>query len=212
MEALRLSGTRRIAVVSLFSALAIATDYAMLPLANVKLMDSIVFVSSMVFGLGIGASVGALTWLVYGSVNPQGSAGGILLAILIASETIYALLGYLARRWTSLDEAGLSSTRLFWGSLGLMGAFVYDLGTIITPALISGVSPLIAFATLVPAIPFMLAHEISDFAFFAIAAPAMYGAVLRVGRQKVGWTSIKKPGDTPHSVNSLAGPDTVKSA
>jgi hypothetical protein len=207
VEALRLSGTGRIAAVSVFSALAIATDYAMLPLTNVKLMDSIVFVSSMAFGLGVGVSVGALTWLVYGSVNPQGPDGGFLLVILIASETIYALLGYLARRWTNLDEAGIPSTRLFWGSLGLMGAFVYDFATIIPPALISGVSPLTAFATLVPAIPFMVAHEMSDFAFFAIAAPAMYGAVLRVGRQKVGWTSIKKPGATPHSVDSLAGSD-----
>src|SRR5712691_7455618 len=70
----------------MFTALAIATDYAMLPLANIKLMDSIVFVSALAFGLGVGVSVGTLTWLVYGSVNPLGSSGGLLLVILIVSE------------------------------------------------------------------------------------------------------------------------------
>lgn len=174
----------RIAVVSLFTALAVATDYAMLPLTNVKLMDSIVFVSSLAFGLGVGISVGALTWLVYGSVNPLGSAGGILLLILIGSETVYAFLGYVARRWMSLDEASLPSASLFWGSLGLVGAFVYDLNTIITPGLMSGAPLYVAVGSLVPAIPFMLAHEISDFVFFAAVAPALYGAIVKVGRLK----------------------------
>lgn len=56
-----MSGARRVAVVSVFTALALTTDYAMLPLPNVKLMDTIVFVSGMVFGLPVGISVGALT-------------------------------------------------------------------------------------------------------------------------------------------------------
>lgn len=173
-------------MISLFSALAIATDYAMLPLVNVKLMDSIVFVSSLAFGLGVGVSVGALTWLVYGSVNPLGSAGGLLLVILILSETIYAFFGYMAQKWFSSGEIGIQSKSLLWGSLGLMGALIYDLNTIITPALIAGVPFAVALASLIPAIPFMLAHEISDFAFFATVAPALYSAVFKVIRPRTG--------------------------
>jgi hypothetical protein len=70
MDVLRVAGTRKVAAISMFTALAVATDYAMLPLANVKLMDSIVFVSALAFGLEVGVSVGALTWLVYGEINP----------------------------------------------------------------------------------------------------------------------------------------------
>ncbi len=184
MKGPHLVATQRIAVISVFTALAITTDYAMLPLANIKLMDSIVFVSALAFGLGVGISVGALTWLVYGSVNPLGSAGGPLLVILIVSETIYAFLGYLAQRMFNFDETNVPARSLFWGSLGLMGAFVYDLNTIITPTLIAGVPFAVALASLVPAVPFMLAHEISDFAFFATAAPALFFAIRKVAKTK----------------------------
>jgi hypothetical protein len=180
LKALPLSRTRRIAVISLFTALAIATDYAMLPLSNIKLMDSIVFVSSLAFGLGVGASVGALTWLVYGSVNPLGPDSGFLLVLLIVSETVYAFLGSAARRMLGFEESRIPVRSLFWGALGLIGAFLYDLNTIVTPALVAGEPPAAAFASLLPAAPFMVAHEVSDFVFFATVAPALYLAVRRV--------------------------------
>ncbi len=171
----------------MFTALAISTDYAMLPLANIKLMDAIVFVSALAFGLSVGVSVGALTWLVYGSVNPLGSAGGPLLVILIVSETIYAFLGCFARRLFSFDKASMPTRSLFWGSLGLIGAFLYDINTIVTPTLIVGVPFAVALASLIPAVPFMLAHEISDFAFFATAAPALFIAIRRVTKIRSGY-------------------------
>ena len=180
MEPPHLRGTQKVAVIALFTALAITTDYAMLPFANIKLMDTIVFVSALVFGLETGVSVGALTWLVYGSVNPLGSAVGPLLVILIASETIYALLGSLARRVFSFEAAGIPARSLFWGCLGLVGAFVYDIITILGPTMLTGVSFGVAVTSFVPAIPFMLAHEISDFAFFATAGPILVGAIFKV--------------------------------
>jgi hypothetical protein len=191
LEPLRLRGTQKVAMVSLFTALAVATDYAMFPLANIKLMDTIVFVSAVVFGLSIGVSVGALTWLVYGSVNPLGPAGGSLLVILIVSETVYAFLGCLARKGFGFHEAGIPARSLFWGSLGLMGAFAYDLNTIITPTMLAGVPFTVALASLLPAVPFLLAHEVSDFVFFATVGPALVGAILKVARSKGGMVNLR---------------------
>ena len=176
------------ATVSLFAALAISTDYAMFPLFNIKLMDTIVFVSALAFGLNVGVSVGALTWLVYGSINPLGSDGGVLLVILIVSETVYAFLGVLARRMSGFDFASLPEKSLLWGSMGLIGAFVYDLATIITPTVLSGASFAVAVASLPLAVPFMLAHELSDFVFFATAGPLLVGVILRVARTRTGIT------------------------
>lgn len=68
----------------------------------------------------------------------------------------------------------------------MVGAFVYDLSTIITPALIAGISFGVAFASLVPAIPFMLAHEISDFAFFATVAPLLVVSIGRIAKRNFG--------------------------
>jgi hypothetical protein len=193
LDAFVARGSRKVAAVSMFTALAVATDYAMLPLANVKLMDSIVFVSAMTFGLEVGASVGALTWLVYGEINPLGPDGGLLLLILIGSETIYALLGYLVRRTLSFDKFGIPTRSLLWGSLGLIGAFVYDLITIVTPGLLSGAPTQTLVLWMVPAAPFMLAHEISDFVFFATAAPALYGAINKVVRRQMGAAAVTPP-------------------
>ncbi len=184
MQPLRLAGTQKVAITAMFAALAISTDYAMLPLTNVKLMDTIVFVSGLTFGLEVGISVGALTWLVYGTINPYGSAGGLLLVILIVSETVYAFLGCLARKTFSFDGTGIAARSLFWGSLGSIGAFLYDLNTIITPTLLSGFPLSVAFASLIPAIPFMLAHEVSDFVFFSTIGPVLAAATLKIARSR----------------------------
>jgi len=180
MRPILLSRTRKVAVISIFTALAIATDYAMFPLTNIKLMDSIVFVSSLAFGLPVGVCVGSLTWLVYGTVNPLGAAGGPLLLLLMVSETVYAFLALGARRISGLEGGGLPVRSLSWGALGLIGAFLYDLNTIITPSLLIGEPVKAALASLLPAAPFMIAHELSDFVFFAVAAPALYAAIRRV--------------------------------
>jgi hypothetical protein len=198
-----------LAIVSLFTALAISTDYAMLPLANIKLMDTIVFVCALVFGLNVGVSVGALTWLVYGSVNPLGAAGGPLLVILIVSETVYAFLGCLARKIFSFDEAGIPARSLFWGSLGLVGAFLYDLNTIITPAVLVGVPFTVALVSLLPALPFLLAHEVSDFVFFATIGPILVSAILKIVRSKGGMAKIQAIAKTSFQAYDNHKPETL---
>jgi uncharacterized membrane protein len=184
LTGLPISRTRKVALVAMLTALAVATDYAMLPLANVKLMDSIVFVASLAFGLEVGVSVGALTWLVYGEVNPLGPDGGVLLLVLIGSETVYALLGYFARRFFDPDRTSLPARSLLWGSLGLIGAFTYDLITNVVPPLLAGDSLSASLLFLVPGAPFMLAHEVSDFVFFSAVAPLLYGAIRKVARRQ----------------------------
>ena len=197
MDVLRVAGARKVAAISMFTALAVATDYAMLPLANIKLMDSIVFVSALAFGLEVGVSVSALTWLVYGEINPLGPDGGLLLLVLVGSETIYAFLGCLVRRSLDQDQVGFPTRSLLWGSLGLIGAFVYDLITNVAPGLLAGMPPGQAVFLLVPGAPFMVAHEVSDFVFFAIVAPLLYGAIRVVLRRQMGAVSGR-----PHILDS----------
>lgn len=184
MTCLAVSRTRKVALVAMLTALAVSTDYAMFPLANVKLMDSIVFVASLAFGLEVGVSVGTLTWLVYGEVNPLGPDGGVLLLILIASETVYAVLGWGVRKFLDPDRSSFPARNLLWGSLGLIGAFVYDFTTIVVPYLLVGQGLVESVAGLLPAAPFMLAHEASDFVFFSTVAPLLYVAVRKVARRQ----------------------------
>ncbi len=80
-------------LVAVFAALALATNYALIALPNIKLMDALVFIAAFLFGLRLGIGVAALTWLVYGFVNPYGQADFVLLSFLIAGECFYAVAG-----------------------------------------------------------------------------------------------------------------------
>jgi multisubunit Na+/H+ antiporter MnhG subunit len=64
------------------------------------------------------------------------------------------------------------------------------LNTIITPTMLAGVPFKVALASLLPAIPFMLAHEIADFVFFATAGPVLVSAILKASRAKGGTTKL----------------------
>ena len=103
-----------------------------------------------------------------------------MLFLLMCSEAIYAVLGCAARRMLGIDGSSIPVRSVLWGSLGLIGAFLYDLSTIIAPSLMIGEPARVALASLIPAAPFMIAHELSDFVFFAVAAPALYSAIRRV--------------------------------
>jgi uncharacterized membrane protein len=186
---LKLMRTQKIAVTSLFTALALATDYAMIPLVNIKLMDSIVFVSALAFGLTVGVSVASLTWLVYGTVNPWGAATGFWLPFLMVSEMIYALFGSLVARKVEIGSYKLPEKSLLFGFLGFIGAFLYDMNTIVTPELFAGMSPLAVLASLPLATLFLVNHEVSDFIFFATAAPALYKIVTKVVKSNAVETS-----------------------
>jgi hypothetical protein len=52
------------------TAACLSTNYLLIGVTNVKFMDLIVFVSGIVFGPFVGASIGVLTWLVYRYPEP----------------------------------------------------------------------------------------------------------------------------------------------
>ncbi|MDE2861169.1 MAG: hypothetical protein OYI31_00055 [Chloroflexota bacterium] len=71
----------------------LASNYALASQPNVKLFDLLVFAAGFTLGLRRGTLVAAGAWLVYGTFNPWGAAGPLLLATLMASECVYALAG-----------------------------------------------------------------------------------------------------------------------
>ncbi|MGA9387273.1 MAG: hypothetical protein WBV70_00410, partial [Candidatus Bathyarchaeia archaeon] len=53
--------TVKIALIATFCALAIGTDYALVGVPNVKLMDLIVFLGGFLFGSVVGSSIGIVS-------------------------------------------------------------------------------------------------------------------------------------------------------
>ena len=86
------------AVIAVFAALSLGTNYVLIGFANVKLMDSLVFLASFLFGLRVGIGVAISTWTVYGFVNPNGQDDLILLSFLMVGECFYALSAAILQR------------------------------------------------------------------------------------------------------------------
>jgi len=179
--------TYKVTVTSMLSAVTVASNYALFPLFQIKLMDPIVFVSAYLFGLRVGCSVAAITWLVYGTLNPLGSAGFPLLLILIAGEMFYAISGsLLARVWGGFTDfnfrSGLLGRSLTLGVIGLLSAFAYDLWTNAVDGLLIYWSVQGVVLRILSGIYFATVHEVADFFLFAFIVPVLILAIRRAAR------------------------------
>lgn len=173
-----LSSARRASVIAMMTAACVSTNYMLIGVVNVKFMDLIVFVSGFVFGPLIGASVGILTWLVYGTLNPYGFSLPILLATC-TGESIYGIIGgLLGSKQTKVNHEAVSDypwlINVKFAIVGFLLTFVYDLFTNIVSGLVAGIPlPVV----LISGIPFAIAHEISNTAFFFVGASLLIRAI-----------------------------------
>jgi uncharacterized membrane protein len=94
----------RTALIPVFTALSLATNYAMIDIPNVKLMDAFVFIAAFLFGLKVGLGTAISTWAVYGFINPYGQDDATLLLFLMAGECLYAIAGVLLSRTSVARE------------------------------------------------------------------------------------------------------------
>jgi hypothetical protein len=169
--------TIKIAVIAMFCALSIGTDYGLYGLWNIKPMDFIVFVAGFCFGSVVGVSVGLISWTVYGTLNPQGFVLPVLLATMF-SETIYGIAGGFLRKWlTDLTGEWWKASVLF-ASVGTLLTLIYDVITNIVFGLTVGWN--VFFAVVVGFVPFGLAHEISNLVFFGIGSVPVISAINEV--------------------------------
>jgi len=167
--------TFKIAVIATLVALSIATNYLLIGVHNVKPMDFIVFVGGFCFGPLIGASIGVLSWLVYGAVNPYGFVPQVWFATMLA-ESIYGVVGGFLGK--SLASTKMGSQRLklsvFFATVGFLPTVIYDLITNVVYASSFDV-PIIA-AIFVGA-PFTVLHEVANAAIFGVCSVPMITAL-----------------------------------
>lgn len=158
--------TVRIAAIAILSALSIGTNYALVGIPNVKLMDLIVFVSGFLFGSFIGAFVGILSWSIYGVLNPYGFVPQIWVATML-SEAIYGVAGGLIHKANANFNGKSLNHMIFLGNLGFLLTLFYDLLTNIAYAHVLGQNILVA---MIVGAPFTLTHELSNALLFGICS------------------------------------------
>jgi len=177
--------SKTLSFVAIMTALCVGSNYALIGVPNVKFMDLFVFVSGYLAGSLSGMTVGFLTWLVYGTLNPYGFDLPTLLATSIG-ETIYGIAGGLMARSglrLSSDPSAALTERSYWGTslrLGMLGfllTFAYDLFTNVVTGTVFGI-PLVLW--IVQGVPYTVAHEVSNFFFFLAGGNVLINAIRRI--------------------------------
>jgi len=165
-------------VVATFTALILATNYALIGIPNVKLMDLLVFIAGFRFGCLVGASVGVLSWCIYGTLNPYGFSLPILISTSLG-EAVYGLVGGLLRISipNPMNKVKWFAFSLKLGVLGFLLTFLYDLETNLVFAYTFGVPVPVALAM---GVPFAVTHEVSNALLFALAGPPIVFALKKL--------------------------------
>ena len=170
------SPSKKASIIAVMTATCVASNYALLGFTNVKIMDFIIFVSGFVFGPFTGALIGVMTWMVYGTLNPYGFSLPILVATA-SSEALYGVLGGILGDRTIHFEGRPLLTNLKFAIVGFLLTFLYDLITNVASALTVGIPIEVA---LISGIPFSIAHELSNAAFFFVGAAPVIKAIRQV--------------------------------
>ena len=195
-----MNGTQKLSIIALFTSLAIVTDYAMLPIPNVKLVFTLTFSSAYAFGFKIGAAVAIFTELIWGTISPDGF-GGLIIPFLVAANIIYAFAGWGASKIWGHDIRPISSLNVYFGSILAVCAFLWDTATNFGTAILI-VWPHVTVDALLYyegfGIPFMVFHELGDFVLGSALAPVIIVYFLRVFRRQESILTIKAAkGDNP---------------
>jgi uncharacterized membrane protein len=179
--------TRDVAVVAVFSAAVVASDFALAPFVNFKLMDTVVFLVAFVFGFRQGAGVAVVSEAIWSVVSPWGPAGANA-PFLIAGELLFAAAGWGASKvWNAEKGERLSLAAIFIGATLAICAFVWDFEMNAATALIANwprltLGEVFGYELSGFIFPFPLAHEIEDFLLGMVAAPAALLMLARLRR------------------------------
>jgi uncharacterized membrane protein len=182
---------RDAAIAATLTALCLAGNYASISLLNFKLMDVIVFIAGLCFGVPVGMTVGALCWVIYGTLNPYGFALPVWIATIVG-ESIYGLAGGLIGRATLRGGGGKAlpgrAEMALWAALLTL---VYDFFTNIVFAYTFGVPLIAAIATgwLIPPW-FGVIHMVSNIILFSVGAAPVARAVMSLRGTQVQSTTV----------------------
>jgi uncharacterized membrane protein len=177
----------KVALIAVFTALSLGTNYAMIDIPNVKLMDALVFIAAFLFGIEVGLGSAISIWLIYGFINPYGQADPVLLFFLMTGECFYAVAGgFLSRASVARDL--LNNARpfrrvgLLFGLIGFQATFAYDVLTNFGSWIFKTSSLYQALTIgLITGVPFAIIHEASNLVFFATVVPLAIVASKRLG-------------------------------
>ena len=187
---------REVAIPFAFILAILTTNYALTGIPNIKFFDLMVFVAGYTLGFRRGVIVATGAWLIYGTFNPWGVAGPLLLITMMMSEVVYAMAGAGLRRLASPRRL-----RFVFGWQSLLFA-IAAIGCTLTYDMLTNVYTGVVWARMVGgteygrwvmialfnpgALLFSAMHVGSNIFFFAFFGPVLVRGVER-GKTALRW-------------------------
>lgn len=157
---------------SIFCAMAIAMGYSLMMVPNIELITVTIFLSGVTLNLKWGAMVGLVAMAIYSGLNPLGSGLSFppLFFAQIIGMSLCGIIGGILKPIFFVKK--FSFLKLFLlGLAGFLVTFLYDILTLVSYPLFSGLGFPGIIASLIKGLGFTLLHEISNIFIFLITVP-----------------------------------------
>ena len=157
---------------SIFCAMAIAMGYSLMMVPNIELITVTIFLSGVTLNLKWGAIVGLVAMAIYSGLNPLGSGLSFppLFFAQIIGMSLCGIIGGILKPIFFVKK--FSFLKLFLlGLAGFLVTFLYDILTLVSYPLFSGLGFPGIIASLIKGLGFTLLHEISNIFIFLITVP-----------------------------------------
>ena len=157
---------------SIFCAMAIAMGYSLMMVPNIELITVTIFLSGVTLNLKWGAIVGLVAMAIYSGLNPLGSGLSFppLFFAQIIGMSLCGIIGGILKPIFFVKK--FSFLKLFLlGLVGFLVTFLYDVLTLVSYPLFSGLGFPGIIASLIKGLGFTLLHEISNIFIFLITVP-----------------------------------------
>ena len=157
---------------AIFCAMAIAVGYSLMMVPNIELITVTIFLSGLILNAFWGALVGLVAMGIYSGLNPLGSGLGfppLFLAQLI-SMSLCGVIGGFLKPFFVTNRYNISRLVLL-GLSGFVVTLIYDVFTLISYPIFSGLGVVGVYAALVKGLGFTLLHQLSNVFIFIITVP-----------------------------------------
>jgi len=157
---------------SIFCAMAIAMGYSLMMVPNIELITVTIFLSGVTLNLKWGAMIGLVAMAIYSGLNPLGSGLSFppLFFAQIIGMSLCGIIGGILKPIFFVKK--FSFLKLFLlGLAGFLVTFLYDVLTLVSYPLFSGLGFPGIIASLIKGLGFTLLHEISNIFIFLITVP-----------------------------------------
>ncbi len=178
----------KVSLIAVFTAMSLGTNFVLIGIPNVKLMDAFVFIAAFIFGLEVGLGSAVSIWSIYGFTSPYGVDDFVTLSFLITGECLYAFSGWaLSRAAVGRDifkpgSYHLTRISIIFGLVGFQATFAYDVLTNFGTYFLRTSSAYQALLVgMITGAPFAILHEVSNLFFFASVVPLAIASFKRSG-------------------------------